>query len=58
MKYVVLKEFKDKKTSEIYAVGQEINFTAKRAAEAEDNLQVFGGDFFEKVKDEKITLEK
>lgn len=39
LKYKVKREFKDKDTGEVYSIGDVVEFTKKRAGEAEKNLK-------------------
>lgn len=48
-KYVVLQEFRDKETKEVYEVGQEVEMTVKRADEAIKNLKKWDGEFLERI---------
>lgn len=53
-KYRVLQPFRDIKTKEVYKKGQIIEMTVKRANEAIKNLQIWEGEFLERVdEDEK-----
>lgn len=49
--YRVLKRFRDVHTKEVYAEGQEIEMTVKRADEAARNLKNHGGEFLERIFD-------
>ena len=48
-KYIVLRNFRDKYTKEMYNKGQEIDVTVKRAKEMEANLKKYNDKFLERV---------
>lgn len=54
VKYKILSQFRDIHTGEVYSVNQEVDFTAKRAKEAEANLKNYGKLFFERVEAKKV----
>lgn len=47
--YKVLNKFRNKETGEIYAAGQEVELTVKRAKEIQVNLESYDVDFLERV---------
>lgn len=53
VKYKIIARFRDIHTGEIYSVNQEVDFTAKRAKEAEANLKEHGKVFFERIEAKK-----
>ncbi len=46
-KIKILKVFTDIKTKQLYRVDQEIEISEERVKEIEDNLEAFGGGYFE-----------
>ncbi|MEO1768270.1 hypothetical protein [Candidatus Enterococcus ferrettii] len=46
-KYKVIKEFTDAQAKRVRKIGDEIELTAERFAELEENLQPFGGGYLE-----------
>lgn len=52
-KYIVLRNFRDKYTKEMYKKGQEIDVTVKRAKEMEANLEKYNDKFLERVVEDK-----
>jgi len=51
--YKVLQKFRDKETKKVYAAGQEIEMTVKRADEAIANLKKWDGEFLERIDNRK-----
>lgn len=47
--YRVLREFRDKDTKEVYAEGQKVEMTVRRAGEAIKNLKTWDGEFLERI---------
>ncbi|PLW58944.1 hypothetical protein [Lactococcus lactis] len=46
-KIKILKAFTDIRTKQLYRVGQEVEVAEERVEEIEDNLETFGGGYFE-----------
>ena len=50
-KIKILKSFTDIKTKQLYRIGQEVEIAEGRVKEIEDNLETFGGGYFEVLDD-------
>ncbi|WP_270745035.1 hypothetical protein [Lactococcus petauri] len=57
-KIKILKAFTDVKTKQVYRVGQEVEIDEERLQEIKDNLEVFGGGYFEILDNTKPKTEE
>lgn len=57
-KIKILKSFTDIKTKQLYRVGQEVEIAEERVKEIEDNLEEFGGGYFEVLDDIKSKTDE
>lgn len=53
-KYIILNQFRDKYTKELYTEGDEVDITVKRANEIENNLKVYDKDFIERIDNKSV----
>ncbi|MCI2095547.1 MAG: hypothetical protein LKK07_08360 [Lactococcus lactis] len=57
-KIKILKAFTDIRTKQLYRVGQEVEVSEERVKEIEDNLEAFGGGYFEVLDDIKSKTDE
>lgn len=57
-KIKILKAFTDIKTKQLYRISQEVEIAEERVKEIEDNLETFGGGYFEVLDDIKSKADE